>query len=119
MSDSALLRVGAALPDPPFELPGDGDGGATGFDVGMMQAVAARLGRRYELVRYTGGDFDGIFAGLDAGDYDAVAVAKADATLADEIDRALDALRADGTLTTLGGRWLQTRDPSSGTTVIT
>lgn len=66
-----MLRVGAALPDPPFEFPAGR--GASGFDPEVMRVVAERLGRRYELVRYTGGDFDGIFAGLDAGEYDVVA----------------------------------------------
>lgn len=240
----SVLRIGAALPDPPFELPAGR--GASGFDPEMMRAVAERLGRRYELVRYTGGDFDGIFAGLDAGEYDVVAsgatitdhrrslarfcrpyvrsgqslvvatahgvdpinsvddldgrtlgvqrgntsepvamalrrdgkvgevrhydygdvvralddvaagtidafmklapvmrwllrdrtdlqvaqtgitderlgvaVALADAKLAGQIDGALDDMRADGTLTALGTRWVQSDDPTSGTQVIT
>jgi len=44
------LRVGAALPDPPFELM-DADG-PTGFDIALMQHVARRLGREWQLVRY-------------------------------------------------------------------
>src|SRR4051812_13997197 len=66
-----MLRVGSALPNPPFEL--DGDDGATGFDPALMRAVAARLGREFVLVRYEADDFDGIFGGLDRGDYDVVA----------------------------------------------
>ena len=178
-----MLRVGSALPDPPFELKG---GQLAGFDPAMMRAVAARLGRRFELVRYSGGDFEGIFAGLDDGTYDVVAsgatITDHRRTLAtfcrpyvrsgqslvvgvdrrpsidslddltgctigvqrgntsepvaddlarrgkvaavrrydyDDIDGALDALRADGTLTTLGDTWLGTSDASSGTQVIT
>ena len=65
-----VLRVGSALPDPPFELK---DGQLDGFDPAVMRAVAARLGRRFELVRYGGADFEGIFAGLDDGSYDVVA----------------------------------------------
>jgi ABC-type amino acid transport substrate-binding protein len=65
-----VLRVGSALPDPPFELK---DGQLAGFDPAMMRAVAARLGRRFELVRYAGDDFEGIFPGLDHGTYDVVA----------------------------------------------
>jgi polar amino acid transport system substrate-binding protein len=65
-----VLRIGSALPDPPFELK---DGRLEGFDPAMMRAVAKRLGRRFELVRYAGADFDGIFAGLDDGAYDVVA----------------------------------------------
>lgn len=72
VSDSAPpLRVGAALPDPPFELAATA--GPAGFDPEMMREVARRLGRGFELVRYTGGDFDGIFAGLKDGAYDVVA----------------------------------------------
>jgi polar amino acid transport system substrate-binding protein len=65
------LRVGAALPDPPFEFVADG--GPAGFDVTMMQRIAAKLDREWQLVPYKGADFNGIFAGLDAGTYDCVA----------------------------------------------
>jgi polar amino acid transport system substrate-binding protein len=72
--ESAPLRIGSALPDPPFELDGTGDtAGAVGFDPAVMQEVARRLGREYVLVRYEADDFDGIFAGLDRGEYDVVA----------------------------------------------
>jgi ABC-type amino acid transport substrate-binding protein len=69
-----VLRVGAALPDPPFELPRPRDrADAEGFDPSLMAAVAAQLGRELQLVRYDGADFDGIFAGLDRHEYDVVA----------------------------------------------
>ena len=68
---SRTLKVGAALPDPPFELMG-ADGPA-GFDIALMQHVARRLGREWQLVRYQGADFNGIFAGLDRGAYDCIA----------------------------------------------
>jgi polar amino acid transport system substrate-binding protein len=71
MDRNAPLRVGSALPDPPFEL--DGADGAIGFDPAVMQEVCRRLGREYVLVRYTDDDFEGIFAGLDRRDYDVVA----------------------------------------------
>ena len=67
----STLRVGAALPDPPFELLTKD--GPAGFDIALMQGVAARLGREWRLVRYTGSDFNGIFAGLNDGSYDCVA----------------------------------------------
>jgi ABC-type amino acid transport substrate-binding protein len=70
VSTADVLRVGSALPDPPFELK---DGQLAGFDPAMMRAVAERLGRRFELVRYRGADFEGIFAELDAGRFDVVA----------------------------------------------
>jgi ABC-type amino acid transport substrate-binding protein len=65
------LRVGAALPDPPFELVTKD--GPAGFDIALMQRVAEKLGREWQLVRYDGTDFNGIFAGLDHGAYDCVA----------------------------------------------
>jgi polar amino acid transport system substrate-binding protein len=65
------LRVGAALPDPPFELM-DGDG-PSGFDIALMQRIARQLGREWQLMRYEGPDFNGIFAGLDNGTYDCIA----------------------------------------------
>jgi len=65
------LRVGAALPDPPFELLTKD--GPAGFDIALMQGIAGRLGREWRLVRYTGSDFNGIFAGLNDGSYDCVA----------------------------------------------
>ena len=68
---SPALRVGAALPDPPFEFMGKD--GPSGFDVALMQRVAEKLGRTWQLVRYEGADFNGIFAGLDTGAYDCVA----------------------------------------------
>ncbi|MGO8914282.1 MAG: ABC transporter substrate-binding protein [Stellaceae bacterium] len=65
------LKVGAALPDPPFELMTKD--GPAGFDIALLQAIAATLGRAWQLVPYTGADFNGIFAGLGAGTYDCIA----------------------------------------------
>jgi polar amino acid transport system substrate-binding protein len=65
------LKVGAALPDPPFEFMDKG--GPTGFDIALMQRIAGKLGRAWQLVRYQGADFNGIFAGLDSGAYECVA----------------------------------------------
>jgi polar amino acid transport system substrate-binding protein len=65
------LRVGAALPDPPFEF--FSDTGPAGFDVTLMQRIAEKLGREWQLVRYAGADFNGIFAGLNENAYDCVA----------------------------------------------
>ncbi len=68
---AAPLRVGAALPDPPFEL--TTKAGPAGFDITLMQKIAEKLGRAWQLVPYKGADFNGIFAGLDNGSYDCVA----------------------------------------------
>jgi polar amino acid transport system substrate-binding protein len=66
-----VLKVGAALPDPPFELLGKD--GPAGFDIDLMKRIAQRLGRDWQLVPYKGADFNGIFAGLADGSYDCVA----------------------------------------------
>jgi polar amino acid transport system substrate-binding protein len=44
-----------------------------GFDIALMQCIAERLGRQWELVQCRGADFNGIFAGLDDGAYDCIA----------------------------------------------
>jgi ABC-type amino acid transport substrate-binding protein len=63
------LRVASAFPDPPFDIDSDPP---AGLDADLMRAVASRLGRRYELHRYDGADFDGIYEHLASGDYDVV-----------------------------------------------
>ncbi len=68
---ASLLRVGAALPDPPFEFMTSN--GPDGFDIALMRHIAERLGREWRLVPYKGADFNGIFAGLADGSYDCVA----------------------------------------------
>src|SRR5437879_12326234 len=60
-----VLKVGSALPDPPFEF--SGNDGPAGFDVDLMRRIAAKLGHDWRLVPYKGADFNGIFAGLDDG----------------------------------------------------
>jgi polar amino acid transport system substrate-binding protein len=69
--DTRALKVGAALPDPPFELMGED--GPDGFDIVLMKRIAQQLGRDWQLVPYKGADFNGIFAGLSDGRYDCVA----------------------------------------------
>ena len=64
-------KVGAALPDPPFEFMSSD--GPAGFDIALMQRIAGKLGREWQLVPYQGADFNGIFAGLDSGTYDCIA----------------------------------------------
>jgi ABC-type amino acid transport substrate-binding protein len=65
------LKVGAALPDPPFEfMTGDVP---TGFDIALMKQIARKLGREWQLVPYTGADFNDIFSGLSTGTYDCIA----------------------------------------------
>jgi len=66
-----VLRVGAALPDPPFEFMTKD--GPAGFDIALMKRIAEILGRKWQLVPYEGADFNGIFGGLDDGSYDCIA----------------------------------------------
>jgi polar amino acid transport system substrate-binding protein len=63
----AVLRVGAAFPDPPFN---GVDGG--GLDIDLINAVGAAIGMSVQLIAYDGADFNGIFDALDAGRYDCV-----------------------------------------------
>jgi len=65
------LKVGAALPDPPFEFMSKD--GPAGFDIALMQRIAEKLGREWQLVPYQGADFNAIFAGLASGAYDCIA----------------------------------------------
>ena len=66
---AGVLSVGAASPDPPFELGGNPP---AGLDIDLTRALAAEMGLGWRLVRYAGADFNGIFAGLGR-DYDLVA----------------------------------------------
>lgn len=63
------LRVGVALPDPPFNAMG----GHGGLDIDLMTGIAASLGATVEFVAYAGSDFNGIFDDLNAGAYHCVA----------------------------------------------
>ncbi|KAF0958438.1 ABC transporter substrate-binding protein [Rhodococcus sp. T7] len=66
-----VLRVGSALPDPPFEFR---DGAArAGFDVEFTRALARELGLEWALVPYRGTDFNGIFGALANGEFDCIA----------------------------------------------
>jgi ABC-type amino acid transport substrate-binding protein len=64
------LVVASAYPDPPFDLIENGS--ASGFDIELMRAIAMQLGVTLQPVRYSGDDFNGIFAGLAKRSYDAV-----------------------------------------------
>jgi ABC-type amino acid transport substrate-binding protein len=66
-----VLRVGSAIPDPPFELIRDGV--PAGFDIALMQVICADLGLAWHGCRYEGADFNGIFDGLADGSWDCVA----------------------------------------------
>jgi polar amino acid transport system substrate-binding protein len=68
---ASVLRVGAALPDQPFEFMTQD--GPAGFDITLMQRIAEILGREWQLVPYKGADFNDIFASLDDGSYDCIA----------------------------------------------
>jgi ABC-type amino acid transport substrate-binding protein len=66
-----ILPVGSALPDPPFEFVDQGRN--RGFDIELMQAIAAELGLQSRLVVYQGTDFNDIFDGLADGRMDCIA----------------------------------------------
>ena len=66
-----ILRVGCALPDPPFEFVSNGK--ECGFDVELMQAVATELKLEWQLAPYQGANFNDIFDGLADGRMDCIA----------------------------------------------
>jgi len=61
-----VLKVASAFPDPPFEVEPD-----TGFDAELMQKICAALGLTWQLARFSGEDFNGIFDDLGTS-HDAV-----------------------------------------------
>jgi len=66
-----MLRVGSAVPDPPFELVRDG--APAGLDIELMKAICGELGLTWQLCRYAGDNFEGIYDALDRGMWDCVA----------------------------------------------
>jgi cystine transport system substrate-binding protein len=68
-SDSDTLRVGTEGTYSPFSFQGP-NGELTGYDVEVVQAVAAKLGKKVEFVQTP---WDAIFAGLEAKRFDLVA----------------------------------------------
>lgn len=68
-SDADTLRVGTEGTYSPFSFQGPG-GELTGYDVEVVQAVGAKLGKQVEFVQTP---WDAIFAGLEARRFDLVA----------------------------------------------
>jgi ABC-type amino acid transport substrate-binding protein len=66
-----VLRVGSAVPDPPFELVRDG--APAGLDIELMKAICGETGLTWQLCRYAGENFEGIYDALDRGEWDCVA----------------------------------------------
>ncbi len=65
-----MLTIASAYPDPPFDVSA-GDY-RSGFDIELMRHICAMLNLRLRTVAYTGGNFNGIFDGLERREYDAV-----------------------------------------------
>ena len=68
-SDSSTLMVGTEGTYSPFSFQGS-DGKLTGYDIEVVQAVGAKLGKNVEFVQTP---FDSIFAGLEAKRFDLIA----------------------------------------------
>ena len=81
-SGGAPLTVGSDIPYPPFEQGKAGN--YTGFDVELMEAVGASIGREVE---FQDTSFDTIFLNLAQGKFDAVASA---ATITAEREQTVD-----------------------------
>ena len=68
-ADSSTLRVGTEGTYSPFSFQGP-DGKLTGYDIEVVSAVGAKLGKQVE---FTQTPFDSIFAGLEAKRFDLIA----------------------------------------------
>lgn len=68
-ADSGTMRVGTEGTYSPFSFQGP-DGKLTGYDIEVIQAVGAKLGKTVE---FTQTPFDSIFAGLEAKRFDVIA----------------------------------------------
>ena len=68
--DAGEIVVGTEGTYPPFTFHEGGSGDLTGYDVEVMEAVAEELGVE---VRFEETQWDAIFAGLEAGRFDAIA----------------------------------------------
>lgn len=77
------ITIGIDATWPPMEFK-DAKGGFTGFDVELMRAVAAEEGFG---IRFVNIPWDGIFAGLETGKYDAIC---SSVTITDERKRVMD-----------------------------
>jgi ABC-type amino acid transport substrate-binding protein len=66
------LAVGSCLDYKPFEFTNPNNGELTGFDVEMIEAIAAKLGLK---VKWVKANFNTIFTALAANKFDAVAAA--------------------------------------------
>jgi len=66
----AVLRVATEGTYSPFSFHAPGSNELTGYDVEVVQAVGAKLGRTVE---FSETQFDAIFAGLEANRYDVIA----------------------------------------------
>jgi cystine transport system substrate-binding protein len=70
IQDAGVITVGTEGTYRPFTFHEGGNGELTGYDVEVMKAVAAQLGVE---VKFEETQWDAIFAGLDAGRFDAIA----------------------------------------------
>ena len=68
-SDAGTLTVGTEGTYSPFSFQGS-DGKLTGYDIEVVQAVGAKLGKNVQFVQTP---FDSIFAGLEAKRFDLIA----------------------------------------------
>jgi cystine transport system substrate-binding protein len=70
VQDAGVLTIGTEGTYSPFSFHEGGSGDLTGYDVEVAEAVAAQLGVETEFKET---QFDGIFAGLEAGRFDMIA----------------------------------------------
>jgi polar amino acid transport system substrate-binding protein len=82
--EEGTLTVGSDVPYPPFEEFGKTKSEFKGFDIELMEAIAAKIGRKVE---FQDTSFDTIFRDLAQGKFDAVASAT---TITEEREKTVD-----------------------------
>jgi polar amino acid transport system substrate-binding protein len=111
------LTVGSDVPYPPFEEFGKTKTEFKGFDIELMEAIAAKIGREVE---FKDTSFDTIFRDLAQGKFDAVASAT---TITDEREETVDFTNpyylpsAQSILVTKGTTGLESADDLAGKVV--
>jgi len=70
VQESGTLTIGTEGTYRPFSFHSEGSGPLTGYDVEVAEAVAAKLGVK---AKFEETQWDGIFAGLEAGRFDVIA----------------------------------------------
>ncbi len=117
IKSAGVLRVATDIPYPPFEMYANSNNTQpTGFDVDFGQALAAKLGLRFQLDQIV---FDSIIPALSAGKADIVLAAMVDNKAREQVLSYVDYAKVGSVLLTLKGNpnHLTTLNALAGKTV--